>query len=238
MNDINKHILSASYRLAWKSFKKWWIPICIISFFIFMFEIVPRIFVKPEIKFLKSASQSLMQAYFDSNEEDFKILSIKIQQQFQILANKTIRFLLIIFPFVALLTIILLMVANWATKGKKERRKPLLILIYISCVHVFFAFIKLLGFFLFVFPGVYLYIKLLFVSLLMLEKDINAVKAVKMSWKMTEGYFWDLLLIIVINTILQFILLFTVIGVIPVTGFINTVRAAAFREILMRNNYC
>ncbi|MBU4128553.1 hypothetical protein KJ582_00365, partial [bacterium] len=57
------------------------------------------------------------------------------------------------------------------------------------------------------------------------------------SWQMTRGNFWELFLIVVINTGIQFLSLPTVIGTIPVTGFVNTARAAAFRMIWEEGNY-
>ncbi len=235
MNN-NKHILLASYILAWKSFKKWWIPICIISFLIFIFEIIPRILISSEFQNLKTTSQKLTHAIIKNDTQQIELLTMEVQYKLRLILNKIIQSTAIVFPFIALTTIILLMIANWATKNKKEQRKSILSLIYIACVHIILAFIKLFAFMLFIIPGVYIYVKLLFVSLLMLEKDINAWEAVKISWKMTNGYFIDLFLLVALNSIIQFILLFTIVGLIPGTGFVNTARAASFRLILQNNN--
>jgi len=59
----------------------------------------------------------------------------------------------------------------------------------------------------------------------------------KISWQMTNGNFWKLFLIVLMNTGSQLLALPTIIGAIPVTGFVNTARAAAFRMIWEEGSY-
>ncbi len=230
--NTNPNILIESYKLAWRSFKKWWIPICLVSLIIFIFEIIPRITVSSEFNNLKATVEKLIHAILQNDNEQIKLLTLETQYKLRLMLNKLFKFSAIVFPFIAMATVILLMIANWATQDKKKPSKSILSLIYIACIHILLAFIKLFAFLLFILPGVYIYVKLLFVSLLMLEEDMNAWGAVKKSWIMTNGYFIDLFLLIAFNSILQFILLFSIIGVIPATGFVNTARASAFRIIL------
>jgi len=230
----NTNILIESYKLAWRSFKKWWIPICLISLIIFIFEIIPRITVSSEFKNFETTAEKLIHAIIQNDTEQIKLLTLEAQYKMQLILHKILRTSAIVFPFIAMATVILLMIANWATQDKKKQSKSIFSLLYIACIHILLAFIKLFAFLLFILPGVYIYVKLLFVSLLMLEEDMNAWEAVKKSWIMTKGYFMDLFLLIALNSILQFILLFSVVGVIPATGFVNTARAAAFRIILQK----
>jgi len=236
MNN-NSNILIESYKLAWKSFKKWWIPLCLVSFIIFVFEIIPRIIVSSEFQQFEITAEKLIHALIQNDAEQIKLYTLQAQYKTGLILNKTIQSSAIVFPFIALATVILLMIANWATQGRKKQSKPVLSLLYIAGVHIILACIKLFAFFLFIIPGVYIYVKLLFVSLLMLEKDINAWEAVKKSWVMTKGYFAYLFFLIVLNSIIQFILLFSVVGIIPATGFVNTARAAAFRIILKKTTF-
>ena len=225
------------YALAWKSFSKWWIPLCLISGIIFVFEIIPRIVVRADINELKITARSFLTAVSENDPAKLEEISPKIKAQATRLMRKLARFGLYIFPFIALLTIILLMYANWAVKNRQETRRPLITLIYIALVHVMLAIGKLLAFFFFFFPGAYLYVKLFFVSLIMLEGRKGAAEAIKISWQMTRGNFWEIFLIVVMNSGIQFLSLPTVIGTIPVTGFANTARAAAFRMIWEEGNY-
>ncbi|MFO7889658.1 MAG: hypothetical protein R6V04_04890 [bacterium] len=234
MNNKN-NIFLESYKLAWRSFKKWWIPICIVSLFIFVFEIIPRILVSSEFQSFNTTATQLTSAIIQNDTEQIKLLSITIQYKIRIILNRIMQTTAIVFPFIALATVILLMIANWATKDKKGKGKSVLSLIYIACVHILLACIKFFAFLLFIIPGVYIYVKLLFVSLVMLEEDLNAWEAVKKSWNMTHGYFVSLFLLVALNSIIQCILLFTIIGIIPGTGYVNTVRASAFRLILQKN---
>lgn len=231
MNN-KKNILIQSYKLAWKSFRKWWIPICLVSLLIFIFEIIPRILVSSEFQNFNTSVKQLTSAIIQNDADRIKLLSIEIQYEIRIILNKIIQTTAIVFPFIALATVVLLMIANWATKDKKGERKSVLSLIYIACVHIVLACIKLLAFLLFIIPGVYIYVKLLFVSLLMLEEDMSAWEAVRRSWIMTNGYFISLFLLTALNSIIQFLLLPTIVGLIPGTGYVNTARAAAFRLIL------
>ncbi len=73
-------------------------------------------------------------------------------------------------------------------------------------------------------------------SLIMLEEGAGARVPIKQSWQMTRGNFWELFLLVLMNTGIQLLALPTVIGEIPATGFVNTARAAAFRMILEEGN--
>ncbi|MBA7630633.1 hypothetical protein ES703_38157 [subsurface metagenome] len=225
------------YALAWKSFSKWWIPLCLISGIIFVFEIVPRILVRADLSELKITARSSITAVLENDPAKLAEILPKVRVQTARLMRRLTRFGLYIFPFIALFTIILLMYANWAVKNRQERRRPLATLVYIAFVHVMLAIGKLLAFFFFFFLGAYLYVKLFFVSLIMLEGRKRAGAAIKISWQMTRGNFWELFLIVVMNTGIQFLSLPTVIGTIPATGFVNTARAAAFRMIWEEGSY-
>lgn len=225
------------YKLAWKSFSKWWIPLCLISGIVVIFQIIPRILVRDEVRELGTTASSFLNAISENDQERLEEISEKAAVQTSTLMRKLSKSGLYVFPIVCLFTIILLMYANGAVKNSKEIQRPFYFLVYISIVHVVLAFVKLSAFFLLLFPGVYLYIKLLFVSLIMLEGENSAAAAIKTSWQITRGNFWKLFLLILMNTALQFAVAPTIIGVIPVTGFTNTARAAAFRRIWEEYNY-
>ena len=224
------------YTLAWKSFSKWWIPLCLISAVIFVFEIVPRLLARDEVNEWKITARSYMTAVSENDPAKTAAVSPKIKAQTAVLLRRFTGFGLYIFFLIALLTIILLMYANWAVKNRRETGMPLSALVYIAFVHVLLAFVKLLAFLFFFFPGAYLYIKLLFVSLIMIEDKKGAREAINISWRMTGGNFWRLFLLVLMNTGIQFLSLATVIGTIPATGFVNTVRAAAFRMLREEDN--
>jgi len=134
-------------------------------------------------------------------------------------------------PFVALLTVILLAFANTAVKNCRGKRS-FGRMSWIATAHVLIALVKGLAFLFFVIPGVYLYVRLLFVSLVMLEDETAGVgEAIRKSWVMTCGNFWKLLGLVCLNSFLQLITAPTIIGLVPFTGFVNTARAAAFQML-------
>jgi len=224
----------ACYGLAWRSFSKWWIPLCLISGMIVVFQLLPQLLVRSDVNRLTSTAYALATALSQNDLDKAEEASSELTAQATALLHKLARFILYLFPLVALLTVILLMYANWAVRDTRGRRRPLAALMYIAVVHVVLAMGKLVAFLFCFLPGAYLYIKLLFVSLIMLEEKTGAAAAIGISWRMTRGNFWRLFLLMLMNTGIQMLAVPTVIGAIPATGFANTARAAAFRMIADR----
>jgi len=220
--------------------------------------------VHSEVKELEQMAYSSLTAVKKGDLEKLGEIFEKVKEQATEVGFKLMKFVGYIFPFVALLTVILLMYANWAVKDKKGERRSAGTLIYIAIVHVILAIGK---FTVFLFPvmillavsgtgrgiliagslfislvfflslGTYIYVKLFFVSLIMLEEGKRALEAIKLSWKIITGNFWEVFLVVVINIGIQFLSSLTVIGLIPATGFVNTARAAAFRILWEENDY-
>lgn len=219
------------YSLAWRSFSKWWIPLCLISGFVVVFQIAPRFLVNADLKEFSTSSLLFLNAAVEANDAEILRMAPEVSEQSQALLKKLGACGLVIFPSVAFLTIILLMNANWAVKDKRGERRPVFDLAYIAFVHVLMAICKLMAFLILLPLGAYVYIKLLFVSLIMLEEKKGATDAMRISWQMTDGNFWRLFLLMFMNTVIQTVAMPTIIGAIPATGFANTARAAAFRML-------
>lgn len=219
------------YRLAWRSFAKWWIPLCLLSGLIVVFQIAPRMLMRSEVRDARAALQDFAGAVISNDLERMAETSAEAEQHVRVLLRRASLSTAYLFPFIALLTVLLLMQANRAVKNRADAGRPFLFLVYIAVVHVIVAIGKAAAFLLFFFPGVFLYIKLLFVSLIMLEDGKGARAAVATSWRMTTGNFWRLLALVLVNTAVQMLMLPTIIGEIPATGFVNTARAAAFRML-------
>ena len=227
--------LNTCYSLAWKSFRKWWIPLCLISGFIFVFELVPRLVLLPEmVKLKQTLFENVRQMVSVANSgtlEGFDALILEINEQVLSYSTQLFKWVAILFPFVALLTIVLLMWANMAVKDQRDKNSISRTL-YIVVVHVLLAVIKISAFMFCILPGFYIYVRLFFVSLILLEeKETGLVEALTKSWVMTRGNFWNLLGLFVINTACQMAAAPTIIGMIPVTGFVNTARAAAYQML-------
>lgn len=225
--------LMACYSLAWKSFSKWWIPLTVISFFVVFFQILPQILGMSDFSELVHDFIAMVKAIIASDSDTLDVLSVKIVERSNTITREIMKVGTILFPLTALLSIILIMQANLAVKDSNKRERSLFELLYISFLHVVLAIVKLFAFVLLIVPGVYLYIKLLFVSLVMLEENKGFWEAIKKSWILTEGNFWMLFTLVFLNSSVQGVLATTIIGAIPATAFVNTARAAAYRQLLL-----
>lgn len=223
--------LQACYARAWKSFSRWWIPLCLISTAILFFEVGPRLMVHDEMKAVTDLSMQAFHAVLDGDLQTLEQVAFDLQEHSVIYAAKLSKWVLVSLPFISLLTIVLLAFANMAVKDRREKR-PFIRTVWIAVVHVLVAVVKGFAFLFFVLPGVYLYVRLLFVSLVMLEDEsVGVGAAICKSWQITRGSFWKLLALVCLNTLFQLGAAPTIIGLIPVTGFANTARAASFQML-------
>ncbi len=220
------------YGLAWRAFAKWWIPLCLISGVLFVFNILPQLLTHPEMSNVRATANDVLAAITHGDTLASADAAQRMRGHAYEFARQFAMYSLYFFPLVALLTVILLMCANWAVKDRREKQRSAAALVYITIVHTVLAAVKIAAFALLIVPGVYLYIKLVFVSLVMLEQKKGAGEAMAASWRMTRGNFWPLLLLIVMNVAVQIVASVTIIGLIPATGFANTARAAAFNMLM------
>jgi hypothetical protein len=217
--------------MAWRAFSKWWIPLCLISAVLCAVELWPRLMLRTQQAQLSRTLEQTVTAFRQGDSARLEARAEELNRQLRSYAGTTLRWTLYAFPLLALLTVILLMWAGFATRNRRGRSRPFGRLCTIALVHVALAFVKLGAFLLLIVPGVWLYIRLLFVSLIMLEENCGAAEAIRRSWRMTRGVFTELFLLVCCNSVLQLLSVPTLIGVVPATGFANTARAAAFRML-------
>ncbi len=223
--------LKKCYALSWKSFSKWWIPLCLISAFILLFEVAPRIMLRPETAALKQTFSEVVSVAQTGTLEEIETMLLDAQAVSRAYTVKLAKLLLAALPFIALLSIILLTWANAAVKDRHNKNSTGRML-SITGIHLLLTFVKGVAFAFFILPGFYLYVRLLFVTLILLEeKEIGMMDAVRKSWTITRGDFWGLLALICLNGTLQLVVAPTLIGLIPATGFANTARAAAYQML-------
>ena len=235
LGSMNSFSLKSCYAKAWTSFGKWWIPLCLISAGILFLEVVPRLMVHEEVSAVIGQTFQMVRAAFDGDLDALVQISLDLNELTMELTRQLGKWVLISLPFVALLTVILLAFANMAVKDRRDKR-PVGRTVWIAVVHVMLAVAKGFAFLFFMIPGFYLYVRLLFVSLVMLEDDrVGVVQAVRTSWVMTRGNYWLLFALVGMNAALQMVAASTIIGVIPVTGFANTARAEAFQMLRERS---
>lgn len=224
------------YATAWKSFQKGWIPICAVSSLIVLLNILPRVLAWGEITSLRDQGASIHKAVIgmDASKigKEFETVTKKIASY---AAAKLWRVFPYMMPFTALLTIVLLLYASRAVKRNMSTRLPLRQILFTAFINLLLILTKTIALFLLVVPGVYLYVKFYFIPLVMLDDGVGPLAALRKSWRMTRGSFWQILTVVAINGTIQILAIPSIIGAIPATGYANTVRAAAYRNLIDRD---
>jgi len=89
-----------------------------------------------------------------------------------------------------------------------------------------------LGFIFFIIPGLIFACRLVFVPYIVMDRNLDAVKAVEKSWKMTAGHGWKIFGMGVVSffiIILGFIMLF--VGIIPAAMWVSSAFASLYHSI-------
>ncbi len=219
--------LKACYAKAWKAFAKWWIPICLIASVLMLFELVPKQLAKAESSTLGETIAQIIAAFEQNDLERVEELAIELNEASLAYAKTVVTFAVYAAPIVAILTILLLCASVMAVKDQRIRYSPWRIL-FVAGISALMACVKILFLFLFFPLGVYFYIKLYFVSLAMVDGRLGLSEAVQRSWRLSIGHFWPLLGMVALNSLLQFAMVPTLVGLIPASGFATTTRAAAY----------
>jgi len=219
--------LKACYSKAWKAFAKWWIPICLFAGVLMVFQLGSRKLAKAESSAMGQTLAQIVTAVEQDDLDQAEILVYELNETMLAYAKKLMVSMLYAAPFVALVAVLLICTSLMAVKDRRSRYPPKRI-INVSLMHMVLAFVKVLLIFLLLPLGLFIYVKLFFVSLLMLEEGHSPAKAITESWHMTDGNFWPLLGMVAINGTFQLAMAPTIIGLVPATGFANTARAAAY----------
>jgi hypothetical protein len=227
MNETPKINLSVCYSKAWKSFAKWWIPLCLLAAFLLVFEWIPRLSSKTESQQLIQTVSEIVAAAENDQLEQLDEQLMELNEKLSAYARKLSTFGLYAAPFVALLSVLIIGTALMAVRDQRRRISPQQVVV-VAITQLVLAFVKVLLLFLILPLGAFIYIKLYFTILLMLEENQSPAEAIKTSWKMTQGNFGSLLGLVAINSTIQFFLGLTIIGFIPATSFAQTTRATAF----------
>ncbi len=86
---------------------------------------------------------------------------------------------------------------------------------------IIYSLIVLLGFILFIIPGIYLAIRFAFFEYFIIDKKMGVIQSLKESWKITKGNFWGLFafyfIVIIINILGALTLLLGLFVTIPIT---------------------
>lgn len=91
----------------------------------------------------------------------------------------------------------------------------------------------MVGLFLLIIPGIIIACRLVFVSYLVMDKDMEAIAAVEESWRMTRGYGWTIFFLGVTSIFLVIAgLMVMIVGVLVSAMWISTSFAALYQSVL------
>ena len=114
--------------------------------------------------------------------------------------------------------------------------KPMLILNYVIAI-IISAVVICVGFLLLIVPGVYLAIRLQYVSLNLIEQERpDFIEALKTSWNMTKGNMLDLLALSVISILIMILgFLALVVGVVIAAPLVTLISTLAYK--ILKDKY-
>ena len=249
MKKIN---INLCFKEAWKGFKGWWIPLCLVSATIMLSQIsIPKKIVQHELEILKPYEQVYKEfkaEFFNFNTIKHPVQALQSYKDFiincsEISSDKKIilafihllmKITVVIGVIVSILNLLMIILAKAAVEPDKKKRtvkRDLSRGIILSFVYIFLAFVKVIPFFFCILPGIYIYCKLFFTGFIITEESADPISAIAKSWKMTKGNFFEVLIIFLVIFAVNIISIVTIVGVIPGTSYNYTLRAAAYRQL-------
>jgi len=94
----------------------------------------------------------------------------------------------------------------------------------------------ILGLFALIIPGIIIGCRLVFVSYIVMDKKIDPIEAVEMSWKLTRGHGWKIFFMAIASFfIIIFGLLMLIVGIFPALIWISSSFASLYESVLKAN---
>jgi uncharacterized membrane protein len=90
-----------------------------------------------------------------------------------------------------------------------------------------------LGFFALIIPGIIIACRLAFVSYIIMDKKLDPIEAVELSWKLTRGYGWQIFLLGFVSIFIFILgLCLLIVGVFPAIIWISSSFASLYESVL------
>jgi hypothetical protein len=91
-----------------------------------------------------------------------------------------------------------------------------------------------LGFFALVIPGIIIACRLVFVSYIVMDKKLDPIEAVELSWKLTRGHGWRIFAMGIVSFfIIIFGLLLFIVGIFPAIMWVSSSFATLYQSVLL-----
>jgi uncharacterized membrane protein len=105
--------------------------------------------------------------------------------------------------------------------------------LYIVLANLLVFALVILGLFALIIPGIIIGCRLVFVKYIIMDKKLDPIEAVELSWKLTRGHGWQIFFMGFVSVfILFFGLLLMVVGVFPAAIWISGSFAALYESVL------
>jgi len=102
----------------------------------------------------------------------------------------------------------------------------------IILAHLLATAIIVLGFIFFIIPGIIFACRLVFVPYLVMDRNLDAIKAVEKSWQMTYGHGWKIFAMGIMSFfIIVFGLILLIVGVFPAAMWVSSAFASLYHSI-------
>jgi hypothetical protein len=91
-----------------------------------------------------------------------------------------------------------------------------------------------LGFFALIIPGIIIACRLVFVSYIIMDKKLDPIEAVELSWKLTRGHGWQIFFMGLVSIfIIIFGLILLIVGIFPAIMWVSSSFAALYQSVLI-----
>ncbi len=235
---------------AWKGFKGWWIPLCVVATIIlFSQSWLPKWLLSNELsKFepYREAYQEFRSEIFNNPAQFIEInnkyleknLEITLRPETEEAVWQLLKMGFIVMGslavFICLFHVFMIIIAKASVqKDKKDvtLKKDFSKSFYLFISYFLLAIIKMVPFFFCILPGVYIYIKLYYTGFIITEESADPLASIQKSWKMTDGNFFPVFFVFCVTLAVNFITFFTIVGIIPGSSFNYTLRAASYKQL-------
>ena len=106
--------------------------------------------------------------------------------------------------------------------------------LYIILANLLVAALVILGLFALIIPGIIIACRLAFVSYIIMDKKLDPIEAVELSWKLTRGHGWTIFLMGLVSFfIIIFGLLLFIVGIFPAIIWVSGSFASLYQSVLI-----
>lgn len=106
--------------------------------------------------------------------------------------------------------------------------------LYIILANLLVIALVVIGLFVLIIPGIIIACRLAFVSYIVMDKKLDPIEAVELSWRLTRGHGWTIFLMGFVSIfIILFGLLLVIVGIFPAIMWVSAAFASLYQSVLI-----